>query len=176
MTKKFGLSDEDKRLFAEAMAATQPLSSKKQIKESKKLEDKQNLAYRRYQASKTSPAAELAPLVSAETPLLFQRATISDKKFSALQQGLFPNPPILDLHGLKEDEAMTKLKDFIYESHQKKIKVVLIVHGKGNRNTLNAPILKNAVNMQLRHLEIVLAFCSARSEEGGTGAIYVLLK
>lgn len=176
MTKKFTLSDEDKRLFAEAMAASKPLTPKKQIKEPEKSEDTQSQAYRRYQASKNIAAADPIPIVSAETPLSFRRTTISDKKWQALQQGLFPNPATLDLHGLTEDEAMMRLNDFIYQSHQKKINVVLIVHGKGNRNTLNAPILKNAVNVQLRHLDTVLAFCSARADDGGNGAVYVLLR
>lgn len=176
MTKKFTLSDEDKRLFAEAIAASKPLTPKKQIKEPERSDDTPSQAYRRYQASKISDAADPIPIVSAETPLLFRRTIVSDKKWRALQQGLFPNPATLDLHGLREDEAIRRLNDFIYQSHQKKINVVLIVHGKGNRNTLHAPILKNAVNVQLRQLDSVLAFCSARPEDGGNGAVYVLLK
>ena len=54
--------------------------------------------------------------------------------------------------------------------------MVLIIHGKGSRNSSNAPILKNAVNEQLRRLDAVLAFCSALSEDGGVGALYVMLK
>lgn len=176
MTKKFTLSDEDKRLFADAISGSKPLSRKKQSKEPEKSQDTQSLAYRRYQASKTTPVAESIAIVSAETPLLFQRAVVSDKKLRALQQGVFPNPTTLDLHGLTEDEAILKLNDFIYQSQKKKISVILIVHGKGNRNSLSAPILKNAVNVQLRRLDAVLAFCSARAEDGGNGAVYVLLK
>lgn len=175
MTKKTTLSDEDKRAFAEAMAASKPLAKKKKIEETKKSEDSQSLAYRRYQASRAAPSADAAPLVNADSALLFCRATVSDKKIQQLQQGIFPKPPILDLHGLTESAAIASLNDFIYQSQKRKITVVLIIHGKGSRNSPNAPILKNAVNEQLRRLDAVLAFCSARSEDGGNGAVYVLL-
>jgi DNA-nicking Smr family endonuclease len=38
------------------------------------------------------------------------------------------------------------------------------------------PILKNEVNEWLRQIELVLAFCSARPEDGGRGAVYALLQ
>jgi DNA-nicking Smr family endonuclease len=176
MTKKTTLSDEDKRLFAEAMAASKPLTPKKKINETKKSQDTQSLAYRRYQASHTTPNTDTAPMVNAESALLFCRANVSDKQMQQLQQGIFPKLAVLDLHGLTENEAMARLNDFIYQSQKRKITVVLIIHGKGSRNSPNAPILKNAVNQQLRRLDAVLAFCSARAEDGGVGAVYTLLE
>lgn len=176
MTKKTTLSDEDKRLFAEAMAANKPLTPKKKIEETKKSQDTQSLAYRRYQASRTTPNIDTAPMVNANSALLFCRANVSDKQMQQLQQGIFPKPAVLDLHGLTENEAIARLNDFIYQSQKRKITVVLIIHGKGNRNNLHSPILKNTINEQLRRLDAVLAFCSARSADGGNGAVYVMLK
>lgn len=175
MTKKNILSDEDKRVFAEAVATSKPLAPKKRVAESKKTEDTQSLAYRRYQAGCTAANADNTSLLKADSPLLFCRANVSDKKMHQLQQGIFPKPPILDLHGLTENEALARLNDFIYQSQKRKISVVLIIHGKGNRNNLHAPILKNSVNEQLRRLDAILAFCSARNEDGGNGAVYVML-
>jgi DNA-nicking Smr family endonuclease len=37
-------------------------------------------------------------------------------------------------------------------------------------------VLKTKVNLWLQRREEVLAFCSARPVDGGTGAIYVLLR
>ena len=54
--------------------------------------------------------------------------------------------------------------------------MVVIVHGKGSHHSGPLPILKNSVNQQLRLLDTVLAFCSARQEDGGSGAVYVLLR
>ena len=51
-----------------------------------------------------------------------------------------------------------------------------IIHGKGYRSGARGPVLKTAVNHWLRlHLD-VLAFVSARAIDGGTGALYVLLR
>jgi DNA-nicking Smr family endonuclease len=41
---------------------------------------------------------------------------------------------------------------------------------------LNGPVLKRGVDQWLRRWEPVLAFVSARQADGGTGAVYVLLK
>ncbi|MEE9156926.1 MAG: Smr/MutS family protein, partial [Gammaproteobacteria bacterium] len=38
------------------------------------------------------------------------------------------------------------------------------------------PVLKNKLNNWLRQRDEVLAFCSTRPVDGGTGAVYVLLK
>ncbi len=177
MTKKFTVSDEDKRLFAEAIKGIKPLQSKKPIsKNVATTKDTQSLAYRRYRADQIAASTEPLGTVQAETALSFCRTTVSLKKWQSLTQGLLKPRLSLDLHGLNEDEAIVRLNDFIYAAHQKKISVVLIVHGKGQRNTATVPILKNAVNVQLRALENVLAFCSARPEDGGNGAVYVLLK
>ena len=101
---------------------------------------------------------------------------VNEKKLQKLQQGLFNKSHELDLHGLTEEEAIKQLNDFIYAAIRKKIEMVVIVHGKGSHHSGPLPILKNSVNQQLRLLDTVLAFCSARQEDGGSGAVYVLLR
>ena len=51
-----------------------------------------------------------------------------------------------------------------------------IVHGKGYRSGARGPVLKSAVNLWLRRHLDVMAFMSARAIDGGTGAVYVLLR
>jgi len=50
------------------------------------------------------------------------------------------------------------------------------VHGKGLRSGPRGPVLKHAVNTWLRKVDAVLAFASAPRRDGGTGAVYVLLR
>jgi len=50
------------------------------------------------------------------------------------------------------------------------------VHGKGRRSRQPGPVLKGLVDHWLRQRDDVLAFCSARPADGGTGAVYVLLR
>ena len=80
----------------------------------------------------------------------------------------------LDLHGMIVVEARETLARFLIECHRKGIRRVLIIHGKGRAH--HHPILKNKLNHWLRQFNDILAFCSAKSKEGGTGALYVLLK
>lgn len=56
------------------------------------------------------------------------------------------------------------------------MRVVRIIHGKKNSSEGKMPVLKGKVNSWLRQKSEVLAFCSARPNDGGTRAVYVLLK
>jgi DNA-nicking Smr family endonuclease len=56
---------------------------------------------------------------------------------------------------------------------------VLIVHGRGLGSKDNVPVLKEKLTAWLTRGAIgrhVLAFTSARPWDGGTGAVYVLLR
>ena len=51
-----------------------------------------------------------------------------------------------------------------------------VIHGKGLGSGPRGPVIKQSVNVILRRTDAVVAFCTARPVDGGTGAIYVLLK
>lgn len=53
---------------------------------------------------------------------------------------------------------------------------VRIIHGKGHGSKNRLPVLKNKVRHWLMQREDVLAFCQARTVDGGAGAVVVLLK
>ena len=53
---------------------------------------------------------------------------------------------------------------------------MLVVHGKAWGSTSDYPVIKSHVNAWLREWPSVLAFCSAATIDGGTGAVYVLLR
>jgi len=85
----------------------------------------------------------------------------------------------LDLHGKTKEEAKTILKAFIEESRRKGIRCVRIIHGRGLHSKDYIPIIKEALKGWLVSKSIgrhILAFCSARKKDGGTGALYVLLR
>ncbi|NIW87182.1 MAG: DNA mismatch repair protein MutS, partial [Gammaproteobacteria bacterium] len=58
----------------------------------------------------------------------------------------------------------------------RQLRCVRVVHGKGHGSLHKLPVLKTKVQGWLRQRDEVLAFCSARPVDGGTGAVYVLLK
>jgi len=57
----------------------------------------------------------------------------------------------------------------------RRLHCVRVVHGKGLRSGPRGPVLKHAVNVWLRKVDAVVAFASAPRQDGGTGAVYVLL-
>lgn len=126
---------------------------------------------------------QMMPLISAATEdesagavLSFQRSGVRDQVMRRLRRGLYPSEDELDLHGLTQTAARDRLAEFIAHSRDCGRRCVRIVHGKGYRSGVRGPVLKAAVNLWLRRHLDVLAFTSARAIDGGTGALYVLLR
>lgn len=95
---------------------------------------------------------------------------------SQLKRGQIPWEAGLDLHGYSLDEARLELESFLKEAAGSRMRCVLVVHGKAWGSTADYPVIKSHVNAWLREWPTVLAFCSAREGDGGTGAVYVLLR
>lgn len=122
------------------------------------------------------PLISAADAESAGEVLSFRRAGIRDQVMRRLRRGLFPSEDELDLHGLSQTAARDCLAEFIARSRESGRRCVRVVHGKGHRSGARGPVLKAAVDLWLRrHLDVV-AFSSARAIDGGTGAVYVLLR
>ncbi len=108
--------------------------------------------------------------------LLFQRPGLRKNVFRNLRRGQYVVADELDLHGMTAEQAREALGKFIKHSGAHGNRCVRIVHGKGRRSSNHGPVLKPLVNRWLRLRDEVLAFCSARTVDGGTGAVYVLLR
>ena len=96
-----------------------------------------------------------------------------------LKRGEFPVQDYIDLHGLTRQEAEKEVRDFLIQSHKTGLRCVLIVHGRGLNSPDSFPVLKEGLPLWLGRgsiKKIVLAFATARPFDGGTGAIYVLLR
>jgi DNA-nicking Smr family endonuclease len=113
---------------------------------------------------------------SAADPLSFRRHGVRDHTLRQLRRGRYPIEDELDLHGLSQSAAREHLADFVTASSHAGLRCVRIVHGKGYRSGARGPVLKIAVNTWLRRHTDVLAFASTRPIDGGTGAVYVLLR
>ena len=93
-----------------------------------------------------------------------------------LRQGRFGIDAEVDLHGHTVLQAKILLERFLRICLQDACRCVLVIHGKGYRSEGDRPILKNKINLWLRQHPDVLAFCTSRPMDGGTGAVYVLLR
>ena len=96
-----------------------------------------------------------------------------------LRKGEFSIQAHLDLHGMTRDEARIEVAEFINRSWKSNKKCVLIVHGRGLGSENHIPVLKEKLRAWLTRGAMgkkVLAYTSARPFDGGTGAVYVLLR
>ncbi|HZF23583.1 MAG TPA: Smr/MutS family protein, partial [Burkholderiales bacterium] len=108
--------------------------------------------------------------------LVFLRKGLSNMVLRKLRRGHWVNQDQLDLHGLRSEEARHLLVAFLNEALAKGWRCVRIVHGKGLRSENREPVLKRKVGNWLAQRDEVLAFVQARPEDGGSGAVVVLLK
>ena len=94
----------------------------------------------------------------------------------------------MDLHGYTLDEANDKVQKFIINSHSENINKLIIVTGKGlHSNNYKNPyvskdlsILKHSIPKFIKNnqnlMKIVHEIKDAKIEDGGSGALYVILK
>ena len=75
-------------------------------------------------------------------------------------------------------QARKEIFEFIEEAHSQGLRMLLLVHGKGRAISLGnrKSILKGYTNAWLKQIPAVQAFHSAQRKDGGTGAVYILLK
>jgi DNA-nicking Smr family endonuclease len=103
----------------------------------------------------------------------------SRKLMQKLKKGQFPVQDYVDLHGLTKQDAQIKIRDFLLQSNRLGLRCVLVVHGRGLNSEDHIPVLKERLPIWLSRgpvKKIVLAFSTAMPYDGGTGAIYILLR
>jgi DNA-nicking Smr family endonuclease len=108
--------------------------------------------------------------------LWFRRPGLQRSVLSRLRRGHYSVQAQLDLHGMTVPVARAAVARFLYESRGRHLRCVRIVHGKGHGSPAKQPVLKSKVSHWLQRRDEVLAFCSAHPADGGTGALYVLLR
>lgn len=178
---------DDERLFAEAMTGVSPIS--RGNRKIMKAPDKD--ALRPAHAPKNEELevmAHLSDLISgtAEMDITFSDEYmegcvkgLDPRLMQKLRDGLFPIQDYVDLHRLTQGTAEIRIRDFLIQSHGRGLRCVLIVHGKGLNSENHIPVLKKRVPQWLSRgpvKKFILAFSTSRPYDGGTGAIYVLLK
>ena len=85
----------------------------------------------------------------------------------------------LDLHGMTQSEAHSELIGFITRAYGRGLRCVLVITGKGTRDTGEIGVLRQAVPGWLNAPPLqglIHAFDHAARHHGGAGALYILLK
>lgn len=118
--------------------------------------------------------------LEAGDALAYRREELPPRVLQRLKRGEIAVQEELDLHGSDAREAEQLLRAFLRDARQHGVGCVRIIHGKGLHGHASiasggVPVLKNLVDRLLRQRADVLAFHSAPSTQGGTGAVLVLL-
>ena len=95
-----------------------------------------------------------------------------------LRQGRLDVEGKLDLHGLRQDEARRALNGFITNSYNLGHRCVLVITGKGALSQ-GGGVLRKMMPIWLNeetNRNFILSFTYSTPADGGTGAIYILLK
>jgi len=178
MADKPKISDADKALFREHLAGARKLRHDKAHHAKKPIKPipSQRIADDKQVLDDMFSDESYVDEVETGEELFFVREGLQQKLVKQLRRGQLSITAELDLHGYIVYDARIALTNFLKDCRRHGDRCVRIVHGKGHGSRQKLPVLKNKVNAWLQQRDEILAFCSARPADGGTGAVYVLLK
>jgi len=131
------------------------------------------------QAALAESLSDLDPLhlaLEGGDEAVFLKPGMAPKVLKDLRRGRWVVEAHLDLHGMHRDEARQQVAAFLVDCLAHRQRCVRIVHGKGHGSPGRIPVLKRLVLGWLLQRQEVLAYCQARTVEGGAGAVIVLLQ
>ena len=106
----------------------------------------------------------------------FLRPGLPRRVLTDLRRGRWVLQGQIDLHGLVRDEARDALAHFLHDSLTQGKRCIRVIHGKGHGSPGKVSILKQLSRGWLAQREEILAFCQAPPQDGGGGALLVLLR
>ncbi len=173
----------EEQLFLEAMKEVKPIAKNHVLSKNRRIERVE----RPQHIPENEAMSRLVRLVNhgegflvSDTPEYMEGTGYNvHREFAQrLHRGDFSIQAHIDLHGLNVEQAKEAFDSFLKDSLRSGKSAVLIIHGRG-LSSPGEPILKNKVREWLSHsywLKRVIAYASAQSYDGGTGATYVLLR
>jgi len=170
----------EKNLFMRAAGAVKPIRAATRVPLApmppQPIAVQQQLDQQRVLLEAISDEFDASTLLDTDDALSFRRPGIGTDVTRKLRRGDWSLQREIDLHGLRREDAREALANFIRDAHRQGIRCVRVVHGKGLGSPGKTPVLKSRVQGWLIQKSEVLAFVQARADEGGAGALVVLLK
>lgn len=183
--------DDDGRSFAELMAGTATLGHDPRGKQAAPASTEPRVVVDQRGVRDREDAEALATLASMvdgtgvldegedEDSLEGWAPGLDRKIMRALRRGDYPPEATVDLHGQRQEKARDSVDRFLLDAHARGLRAVRIVHGRGLNSEDGQPVLKRSLKGWLtrgRATRLILAFCPAAPQDGGAGAVYVLLR
>ncbi|WP_455383292.1 Smr/MutS family protein [Salinispira pacifica] len=82
----------------------------------------------------------------------------------------------IDLHGLRAEEALNRLDQFLLECERSGLRKVLVIHGKGIHSDRGEAVLARAVRLHLQKHTLAGKLVHPPRQYGGRGALWVMLR
>ncbi len=170
----------ERNLFTRAAGAVRPLPARGHFEHPRDLPApipvQQQLDDQRVMQESLSDEFDFTTLLDIDDALSFRRPGIGADVTRRLRKGEWRIQREIDLHGLRSDEAREALGTFLRDVRKLGVRCIRVVHGKGLGSPGKSPVLKGKVQGWLIQKNEVLAFVQARPDEGGAGALVVLMR
>jgi len=170
----------ERTLFQRAAGAVKPIRDPGRVplapEQPPPIPVQQQLDEQRVLRESLSDEFDASTLLDVDDALSYRMPGIGADVTRRLRKGEWSIQREIDLHGLRRDDAREALAAFVRDAHRQGIRCVRVVHGKGLGSPGKMPVLKSKVQSWLIQKNEVLAFVQARADEGGAGALVVLLK
>jgi DNA-nicking Smr family endonuclease len=172
-------AEAERNLFQRAAGAVQPLRGQGRVHHIPEppapIAVQRQLDDQRVLVESISDEFDTSTLLEVDEALSFRRPGIGIDVARKLRRGYWSIQGEIDLHGLRSDDAREALSAFLRDAVVRGLRCVRVVHGKGLGSPGKTPVLKGKVHGWLVQKSEVLAFVQARGDEGGAGAVVVLL-
>lgn len=167
----------------ETIEAMPPLIIATKIKRTKAIKTETPLEIKPF---KIGTKVKVKPTIHAPLSLTSRPSQTSPnmdrRSFQRLLKGKLEIDATLDLHGFTADQARSQLQIFIQNANRRGNRLLLIITGKGNKETIDefgrirSGILRSGVPEWLKQSDEVLQVTQAHGKHGGSGAYYVYLR
>lgn len=177
------LSGDDVQLFRRTMKTVTPIkNTRRRVLSLPPVAEAELLRQRREHAVGHEPVRLLqasdhySPAKVDDDDTRYLRTGHGPDVIKSLKRSKWPIGASVDLHGNTLEEARERLDRFLQTCVDHQIKCVRVVHGKGYGSKGGEPVLKQTVRRWLTQVAAVIAYVECKEQDGGAGAVQVLLQ
>ena len=186
--RKPGLGKEDNNLWKQVTENLTPLSKKVRNFQREDTVDtgKDKFTGKKFRPEKVTRPAPPPPIPTPYIPPRSSPGEMETKRVRRLGRGNLSFDARIDLHGMYQKEAHSRLLMFLREARARGYRNVLVITGKGragDRSNEPGREAPGVIRRNIRHWlnepefsEIVTALSSARPNHGGEGALYLQIR